>query len=143
MKKHLSIALAAVLLAAGASGVMAAGYSSSSSSATKPRASTTMSKPRTNGLAARPGAKDTLSLASNQQHKAWNDLKGQSSNQNAPSGFQATIGSAVPSNVKIAPVPSKAATDVPALKPYDFAMVSGKLLIVNPSDKKIVDVITG
>ena len=32
---------------------------------------------------------------------------------------------------------------MPVLKPFDFAMVNGKLLIVNPSDKKIVDVISG
>ena len=30
---------------------------------------------------------------------------------------------------------------MPALKPFDFAMVNGKLLIVKPSDKKIVEVI--
>jgi hypothetical protein len=29
------------------------------------------------------------------------------------------------------------------LKSFDFAMVNGKLLIVNPSDKKIVEVISG
>jgi hypothetical protein len=32
---------------------------------------------------------------------------------------------------------------VPALRPYDFAIVQGKLLIVNPSDRKIAEVITG
>jgi hypothetical protein len=31
---------------------------------------------------------------------------------------------------------------VPSLKPYDFAMTPRKLLIVNPSDKKIAEVIT-
>ena len=126
MKKQVSIALAAGLLLAGATAASAAGISSSSS----PKMSN-------------PAAQDSLSLATSQQKTAWNDLKGQASNQTAPSGFQATIGSVVPSNLKIAPVPSKTATEVPALKPYDFAMVSGKLLIVNPSDKKVVEVITG
>jgi hypothetical protein len=37
----------------------------------------------------------------------------------------------------------KACARFPALKPFDFAMVNGKLLIVNPSDKKIVEVISG
>jgi hypothetical protein len=54
-----------------------------------------------------------------------------------------TRGAIVPSTVKTEPVPSKAATGVPALKSFNFAMVDGKLLIVNPSDKKIVDVISG
>jgi hypothetical protein len=124
-KKQLSIALAAALFAAGAPAALAAGTSSTS---------TTMAK---------PGASDTLSLPSAQQKTAWNDLKSQASNQTAPSGFQATVGSALPASVKTMPVPSKTATAVPALKPYDFAMVAGKILIVNPSDKKIVEVITG
>ena len=63
--------------------------------------------------------------------------------QNAPSGFNATVGAIVPSTLKIEPVSNKLASAVPAVKAYDFAMVKGKLLIVNPSDKKIVEVITG
>jgi hypothetical protein len=62
-------------------------------------------------------------------------------NQRAPSGFNATVGAVVPNGVKIAPVTGKAASDVPALKPYNFAMLQHKLLIVNPSDKKIAEVI--
>ena len=68
---------------------------------------------------------------------------GQATEQKAPSGFNATVGAIVPSTLKTEPVPSKAATSVPALKSFNFAMVDGKLLIVNPSDKKIVDVISG
>jgi len=57
--------------------------------------------------------------------------------------LNAIVGAVVPSTVKIEPVPSKAASDVPMLKSFDFAMVNGKLLIVNPSDKKTVQVISG
>jgi Protein of unknown function (DUF1236) len=57
--------------------------------------------------------------------------------------FNATVGSVLPTTIKLQPVPSKAGSAVPALKAYDFAMVNGKLLIVNPSDKKIVEVVTG
>ena len=63
-------------------------------------------------------------------------------NQKTPSGFEATPGAVVPSGVKIAPVPGKAARDVPALRRADFAMLQHKLLIVNPADKKIAEVIT-
>jgi hypothetical protein len=109
---------------AGVSAASAAGMSQSNS---------TMSRP----------ASDTLSLTSTEQKTAWNDLHGQAAEQKASSGFNATVGAVVPSTVKIAPVPSKAASDVPMLKSFDFAMVNGKLLIVNPSDKKIVEVISG
>jgi hypothetical protein len=86
---------------------------------------------------------DTLSLTSAQQKEVWKDLNSQASRQTTPSGFKATIGSTVPTSIKVQPVPSKAAADIPALKPYDFAFVQGKLLIVNPSDRKIAEVITG
>ena len=91
----------------------------------------------------KPMAHDTLSLTSAQQKTAWNDINKTASNQSAPANFDATAGAALPSSLKISAVPSKAARDVPALRPFDFAMVQGKLLIVNPSDKKIAEVITG
>jgi hypothetical protein len=89
-----------------------------------------------------PPASDSLSLSGPQQHTTWNDLYVRSLNQKTPSGFDATVGAIVPNAVQVAPVPAKAASDVPALKPYDFAMLQHKLLIVNPTDKKIAEVIT-
>ena len=118
MKKQTSIALAAAALLAGSMAASAA----------------TMSNPAKTD--------DTLNLTSNQQKTAWRDLYMPSLNQKAPAGFHATIGAVVPSSVTTAPVPHKAASDVPSLKPYDFAMLQRKLLIVNPSDKKIAEVIT-
>jgi hypothetical protein len=89
-----------------------------------------------------PPASDSLSLDGTQQKTAWNDLYVKSLNQTAPSGFNAVTGAVVPNGVKTAPVTAKAAGDVPALKPYAFAMLQNKLLIVNPTDKKIAEVIT-
>jgi Protein of unknown function (DUF1236) len=124
MRKQISIALAAGLLAAGVS---------AASAAETQKSTTTMAQP----------ASDTLSMTSAQQKTVWNDLHGQATEQKAPSGFNAAAGAVVPSSVKTEPIPTKAATDVPALKSFNFAMVNGKLLIVNPTDKKIVQVISG
>ena len=88
-------------------------------------------------------AGDMLNLTTAQQKSAWSELNGQATHQTAPSGFQPIVGAVVPSTIKIQPVPEKAASDIPSLKPYDFALVQGKLLIVNPSDKKVAEVITG
>ena len=114
MRKHISVALAAGLLVAGVSAASAGGMSQSNSTS-----NSTMSQ-------------DALRLTSTQQKMVWNDLHGQATEQKAPSGFNATIGAIVPSTVKTEPVPSKAATSVPALKSFNFAMVNSKLLIVNP-----------
>ena len=63
--------------------------------------------------------------------------------QNAPAGFNATDGAKVPSTLTIKAVPAKAARDVSQLRPYDFAKVQNKLLIVNPHDRMIAEVISG
>jgi Protein of unknown function (DUF1236) len=117
MKKQTFLTLAAAVLLAGATAASAA---------------TGMSK----------AASDSLSLSSTQQKTAWRDLTTPPLNQQAPAGFNATVGAVIPSSVTTAPIPSKAASDVPALKPYNFAMLQKKLVIVNPSDKKIAEVIT-
>jgi hypothetical protein len=124
-KTRTAIALVAALSLAGISAASAAAMPNAS-------AATKMARP----------ASDTLSLSSTQRRTAWKDLYVKSLNQKAPSGFDATTGAVVPNGVIIAPVTSKAASDVPVLKSYDFAMLQHKLLIVNPGDKRIAEVIT-
>jgi hypothetical protein len=124
MKKQTIVVLAAAALLSGVTAASAAGIASSHSAMAKP-------------------ISDTLSLNATQQKTAWNDLNKQASNQNAPSGFTDTAGSVVPKTLKINAMPSRAARDVSSLRPYDFAKVSGKLLIVNPRDRKVAEVITG
>jgi hypothetical protein len=130
MKARTTIALAAAALLAGISAASAAPPENGKMAA--PPASTKMAPP----------ASDTLTLTSAQRKKAWDDLYTGMLNQKTPSGFTATVGSALPSNVVTAPVTARAAGDIPVLKPYKFAMVQKKLVIVNPGDRKIVDIIT-
>jgi len=129
MLKQVSIALAAGLLVAGITAASAAGMQSSSPTSKTPKMS--------------PQASDTLSLTTAQQKMAWNDRHGRAAEQEMPSGFNATVGATVPSAIKVEPIPSTAVSNVPSLRPYDFALVKGKLLIVNPSDKRIAEVISG
>ncbi len=123
MRRRMSVALAAGLLIAGVSAASAGGMQQLNP---------------TNSRQAR----DTLNLTSTQQQTAWKDLYMGSLNQTS-SSFNAKAGAVLPSGIVTAPVTTKASGDVPALKPSIFTMVNGKLLIVNPSDKKIVQVISG
>jgi Protein of unknown function (DUF1236) len=86
-------------------------------------------------------AKDSLTLTTQQEKTALNDIGKYSSTQNAPSDFRASVGTVVPKTVSLRQIPARVADKVPTLKPYDFAMFKSRLLIVNPSDKKIVAVI--
>ena len=123
MKKSASVAVAAALLLSGVSAASAA--------------TSHMSK----GAGGAATAGDTLALSATQQKQVWKDLSRHAANQTAPSGFNATVGAAIPSGISLYPLPRQAARDVPAVKPYRFAMLQDKIVIVNPSDKKIADVV--
>jgi hypothetical protein len=84
---------------------------------------------------------DTVILSAAQRRAIWNDLSKQGTNQNA-AGFNAEIGTFVPNTVKIEPMPNKVTANNPSLRPYDFAMVDHKLVIVDPSNKVIADVLS-
>jgi hypothetical protein len=86
-------------------------------------------------------ASDTVILSAAQRRAVWNDLSKQATNQNA-AGFNATTGTFVPNTVKIEPMPSKVTANNPSLRPYGFAMVDHKLVIVDPSNKVIADVLS-
>jgi hypothetical protein len=81
------------------------------------------------------------SLSDAQRQAAWHDLYMDSLNQSTPPGFDAVVGATVPNTIVIVPVTAQAGSDVPALKPYSFAMVQKKLVIVNPGNRKIAGVI--
>jgi len=123
MKKSASVAVAAMLLLSSVSVASAASHMSN----------------RTGNSAA---ASDRLDLSDAQQKSIWKDISRHAANQSAPSGFNAAIGTAIPASVSTYPLPRAAARDVPAVKPYRYAMLQNKVLIVNPSDKKIADIVT-
>ncbi|MGA7804352.1 DUF1236 domain-containing protein [Bradyrhizobium sp.] len=122
MKNSASLALAAVLALSGATAASAASHMSA----------------RSERMA---NTSDTLALSGNQQQTIAKDVSRHASNQTAPQGFNAQVGEAVPSSISTYPLPRQAARDVPAVRPYRYAMTQDKVLIVNPSDRKIADVV--
>lgn len=91
--------------------------------------------------AAAPAPKDQLSLTSAQEHSIVQSVNKNAKKETAPAGFKAAVGQTVPTSIALHSFPSDATSQVPAVKPYDYAMLQDQLLIVNPQDKKIVDVI--
>jgi hypothetical protein len=85
---------------------------------------------------------DRLSLTDAQQARAYDDLYMSPFAQTPPPGFKAVVGAVVPYSIATGRMTSKAASDVPALGPYKFAMIKNKLLIVNPLDNKIAEVVS-
>ena len=94
------------------------------------------------GIAAAAASSDHLNLSSNQRHEIWQSLSKQSAKENAPAGFKAMVGETAPGSIKLQPLPGDVSSRVPAVKSYDYAMVQNQVLIVDPSSKRIVDIVT-
>ena len=133
-----SLAFSAAVLTA-AIAAASVGSASAADGANAPAAKLQSDKTQSADASAQPA--DMLTLSDAQQKTAWQDLYMDSLNQNTPPGFDLVVGATVPNTIVIAPVTAQAGSDIPALKPYSFAMVQKKLVIVNPSNRKIADVI--
>ena len=127
MKLHLTAIATAAALATGIGAASAADHQAMTNSSAKP--------------AMQSMAKDSLSLTRSQQRTAWRDISKEATSQKSPGDFKASVGATVPNDLSLQPMPVKVAARISSLKPYDYAMLHGKLLIVNPNDKKVVDVI--
>lgn len=126
MKTHLIAAATAVALASGVASAAEQGSTMSK-----------MSHPSAMHEMAKPG----LTLTTAQQKLAWKDVERNATAQKAPTDFTARVGSTVPSDITLRPIPTKLGRQVSVLKPYDYALLKQELLIVDPGNKKVVDVI--
>ena len=82
-----------------------------------------------------------LNLTNAQQKEIWQGVSQQASKETAPASFTPTIGEVAPTSIKLQPLPTKVSNEVPAVKSYDFAMLPDQVLIVDPSSRKIVDIV--
>lgn len=128
MKNNMCLAVIAVTLLSGVSVAVAANNAMSKENATKSASNLTL--------------RDSLTLSSQQQKIAWQDISQEATKEKAPAHFAAKIGAIVPSGVMTYPVPMTVSSKVPELRRYQYALLANdRLLIVNPNDKKVADVI--
>ena len=128
MKTNLIVTATAVALA----------FSIGSASAAEQ--ASTMSK-MSKSSATQATAKQGLSLTSAQQKLAWKDVDRSATAQKTPADFAPRVGATVPNDVALRPIPAKLGQQVSSLRPYDYALVKHELLIVDPMNKKVIDVI--
>ncbi len=93
------------------------------------------------GSASRPS--DLLFLSGAQEQLIWQRVgRHHAGATTALPGFDDGIGATMPASVKARAIPSNVTAEIPAVRAYRYAMLGNELLIVNPTDKKIVDVIS-
>lgn len=94
-------------------------------------------------------ASDDLVLTGAQERLIWRRVAAQnipntgeqSAGRAVPSAV-ALFGEAVPPSVTLQALPANVTGQIPMLKPYAYTILGKQLLIVNPADRKVVDVIT-
>jgi hypothetical protein len=97
------------------------------------------------GAAAAAGATSethALKLTTTQRHEIYRAVSKQKMSQPIPAKFAAMVGETVPSSVKLNPLPASAVKQVPAAKSYNYARLGDDVILVNPSSKKVADIIT-
>jgi hypothetical protein len=87
------------------------------------------------------GQNERISLSFAQKNEIWQTLKSQPK-ENAPAGFTPRVGETVPNSLQLQPLPGSLTGQVPAIKSYEYAMLQNQVLIVDPSSKKIVDIVS-
>ena len=81
-----------------------------------------------------------LNLTLEQRHvvkEIIKDLK----NEAGPAEVQPKIGEPVPSEIKLQPMPAQVAQKVPQIKSHVYFLTSEQIVIVDPKDNKVADVI--
>lgn len=83
---------------------------------------------------------DILSIT-HRERLAWRDLHRQAIHHHGVPWFETIDRWVLPPRFTAKPVTSRAARDVPALVGYDFAIVEDMLVIVNPTDHAVAELI--
>jgi hypothetical protein len=86
-------------------------------------------------------ASDDFVLTGAQEQLLWQRIR-RNASSTAPSGLIAAVGATLPASVALHALPATVTRQVPAIRPYKYAMLGKALLIINPTDRVIVDVIT-
>jgi Protein of unknown function (DUF1236) len=93
---------------------------------------------------ARFQATDDFVLTGAQEDLIWQRMGRTIPNDDgtAPCGCKPWMFSVVPSSVTLRALPATVTAQIPMLRPYRYTTLGKRLLIVNPDDRKIVDIIS-
>ncbi len=88
-----------------------------------------------------PATARTINITAEQRHIIKEIVLKASNVEKAPADVDVTVGSTVPSTVTVQPFPTDVSTKVPQVKTHTFFVQGDKVIIVNPVDNKIAEVV--
>lgn len=93
------------------------------------------------GTETNPAAMPDLKLTAEQRQTIYTSISNQKQKETAPPNFQATVGAVVPTSIETQPLPKTIVELLPTLKDYEYAMVANQVLLVDPKNKQVVEII--
>jgi Protein of unknown function (DUF1236) len=87
------------------------------------------------------GAIEQKLILSPAQRTAIYDQVSKDKSKVAPKNFSPVIGADVPPMIELYALPDEAVAGVPAAKLYKYTMVEGKVVLVDPTKMRVIDVI--
>ena len=88
-----------------------------------------------------PPANPKLNLTLEQRHTIKEIVKDVKTGGATPASVQATVGETIPQGVNPQPMPSTVAQKVPQVKAHRYFLTAEQVVIVDPKDNKVVEVI--
>jgi hypothetical protein len=85
------------------------------------------------------GDKRKLSLTATQRSKLWRALGTQASEAQAPAGLN--VGEVIPDTWNLLSFGHSLRKHIPAIRSYQYTLLHGQILIVDPDTKKIVTIL--
>jgi hypothetical protein len=58
-----------------------------------------------------------------------------------PANLQVSVGAQIPASIELYPLPANVVADVPAAKPFKYTVSQNQVVIVDPTNMKVVEVI--
>jgi hypothetical protein len=86
------------------------------------------------------GDRRTLSLTAAQRVEIWRRLSKEAVKTSEPAGLN--VGEVVPDTMHLLSFAHSLRKKIPAIKPYLYALLHGQVLIVDPSSKKIISIVS-
>ena len=93
------------------------------------------------GAETNPAAVKDLKLSPAQKQTIYTSISNQKQKETAPPTFHAAIGVVVPSSIELQPLPKTIVELIPDLRDFEYAMVANQVLLVDPKNKQVIEII--
>jgi hypothetical protein len=83
----------------------------------------------------------SLQLSAQQKAAIFQSVTKEKVKSPPPANMQVSVGAQVPASIELYALPANVVSEVPATKSYKYTVAQNQVLIVDPTNMKIVDVI--